>query len=231
VRLVEAGADWTLRCPHEEYYKTTIDEVAALHEMQDYLQARSRAPKPKGKTKAKAKAKGKSLPPPQSLEECLQRLDDWLQANVPGVRLGPPQTGLSLPEPFGSSPGANDLLALLARVDDECDESLIPMAGEISYYLLPLVDGLEERRLRLQLQEAEGAAADGQGWQAGWLPIASNGCGDSLAWDSSTGAVLAFVDESRKVSQRAASLFELFWDLVSGLETGKYTYSRHNGIT
>jgi hypothetical protein len=106
------------------------------------------------------------------------------------------------------------------------------MSDDISYSLLTLDEALHERHRMRQLFEQEKHLPDvpPDFWQATWLPIGSNGAGDFLVWDATTGKVLRFSHESRLVSHRAASLLELFRDIASGLLTGKYTYSEARGV-
>lgn len=221
IRLVGAGADPTLRVPYEENYKQTIVEVATHNQMHDFLLVcGSSAPEKE------------IVEPLLTLRDSVQALERWFHANAPQVQLGAPRGAVSLPASFAASPGAEDLTTWFTLHDGSNGECFVPMPNDISYYLLTLDESLHERDMMLQLFQAEGHLPEvpPDFWRPTWLPIASNGAGDYLVCDATTGNVMRFSHESRLVSLRATSLLELFRDIATGLLTGKYTYSEERGV-
>ncbi len=173
-----------------------------------------------------------AIPSLPTLDACLHAIDAWLRVNAPKVHLAPAQRAPSLPEPFCASSGSADILALFARHDGSNEERVVPMADDISYDLMSLADSLAAREMMCDLfaQERHLPDVPPDFWQTTWLPIAANGAGDYLVWEATGGKVMRFSHESRLVSHRAMSLLELFQDIASGLQSGKYGYSEARGI-
>jgi hypothetical protein len=221
LRLLEAGADPTLRVPYEEHYKQTIVEVAAINQMHDVV-----------------RACGGPLPAPDiaapllTLSDAVHAIEAWLQANAPEAKLRAPRDTVSLPAPFSAAVGHDDLTAWFSLHDGSDELAMVPMPDDISYCLLSLDESLQGREGMLKLFAQEGDLADvpRDFWRDTWLPIATNGAGDYLVWDAATGHVLRFSHETRLASLRADSLLIMSRDIASGLLTGKYTYSDARGI-
>lgn len=221
IRLLEAGADPTLRVPYEEHYKKTVVELAADNQMRDFLRACG------GHAR-----KTKTIGPPLSLTDAVHVMEQWFEANTRALVFGPPRDTISLPALFRASAGVADVTTWFALHDGSSGIGVVPMPGDISYYLMTLEESLREREMMLRLFADEGHLPDAPPdfWRDTWLPIASNGAGDYLVWDATTASVLRFSHESRRASLRAPSLPELFRDIANGLLTGKYTFSEARGV-
>jgi hypothetical protein len=221
IRLVEAGADPTLRVPYEENYKKRIIELAVLNHMEEFLRVCGSHPPERSMSE-----------PLLTLRDSVHALDQWFRANAPEVKLGAPRDTVSLPAPFSDSAGLGDLTTWFLLHDGSNETGIVPMPNDIPYYLMTLDESLQERAMMLRLFAEERHLPDvpPDFWSDTWLPIASNGAGDYLVWDATTARVMRFSHESRLVSLRAASILELFRDIASGLLTGKYTYSEGRGV-
>jgi cell wall assembly regulator SMI1 len=183
---------------------------------------------------------------------CWSRIESWLRKNWPEA-LAKVRPGAAEPEIAATE----RLLGLILPEEVRCfyrlhdgtdDAGLFPSFDrwdEMAFSPLPLreartawenwktlVDGGE---FADQASEpAAGIRADW--WNRGWMPIASNGAGDSQCIDmaptegGTAGQVISMWHESGARECLATSLTDYLHRIADGLELGKYNYKKGYGI-
>ena len=243
--LLELGANPELRAP------AGAGESAGLTAL-EYARKRK-------KKKVIAVLEAESAPAPaavptadRSVVASWQRLEAWLKAQAPEVHasLGPPATdeairaleaavGMTLPEDVRASYRLHD--------GQSRDLTLVPPveSGEVGYSLLPLSRIAAEWKTWKGLLDGGDFAGQVGGpdagirddwWNPGWLPLTTNGGGDSHCLDlapaggGTSGQVITMFHAEAKRELTARSFGEWLAALADELEQGEWTLDDAGGI-
>jgi cell wall assembly regulator SMI1 len=157
--------------------------------------------------------------------------DESLATVCPNVELPEPidQSIDGLIDAFPNTAAVNSIREWLSCHDGTGELSIIPMASDVSYFLLSYRDALQElESIRFVFENELSVDHDSNWWSDNWWPVGSNGAGDLLVVDCGNtklkGAVLCFSHETRRHVVRAKSILAMFQDLATGLLEGKYEY-------
>lgn len=153
------------------------------------------------------------------MNELIERLRAWLEANVPEEerpRLRDGREVDDLPEP---------LRELLAAVDgQEPGEPILDM-----HELLGIDDMRREKAMMDELAREE--EWDEGWWSERWYPFGADGLGQLLVLDAESGAVIEFLHDDDPRPELASSLEEYFRELVDSLESGERIWDSRVGVT
>jgi cell wall assembly regulator SMI1/ankyrin repeat protein len=244
--LLENSAHASFRLPadfeNENLACKTALNVAREHKAKKVIALLEAADSSKGKHGPAAKkppAKAKKV----SVSDCWQRIEAWLAANDPDLNktLNKPASdkqvahlekviGAALPAAFKES-------CRIHNGQKHSEGDLVPPLeeGDGSYFLLSCADSAQEWRCWKQLTDG-GEFADKESgpdigirdawWHPGWVPIASNGGGDSICLDlaptkeGQVGQVITMNHETAKRELLAPSFAHWLADLAGALEEG-----------
>jgi cell wall assembly regulator SMI1 len=178
-----------------------------------------------------------------------KRIERWLKDNAPGWK--PLRNGATAEQLAGAQTKLGFTLPADVRTTYQLhngsrdDAQIFPCSDDISYYLLPLSEAVQDCKMMTELLEmgefAGRRAKGGRGlrnewWNARWFPFAGNGGGDHFCIDLAPapgghkGQVISMSHESGTRKLLAPSLREWLARLAGGLETGAYSFDEDEGI-
>jgi cell wall assembly regulator SMI1/ankyrin repeat protein len=244
--LLENGADAGFRLPadfeNQDLVGKTALDVAREHKAKKVIALLEAAESQKGRPGPGAKntpAKGKKV----SVADCWQRIDAWLAANNPALKktLNRPAddkqiarlekaVGTKLPADFKESCQIHN-----GQKHSEGDLILPLVEGDEGYFLLSCADSAGEWQCWKELADSGEFANKESGpdigiqdtwWHPGWVPIASNGGGDSICLDLApteegrVGQVITMNHETAKRELLAPSFAQWLADWAKAVEGG-----------
>jgi cell wall assembly regulator SMI1 len=188
----------------------------------------------------------------QKIVTCWSRIEAWLQKNWPEalvkIRPGAAETEIDTTERLLAVTLPEEVRCFYQLHDGTDDVGLFPSFDRwdaMAFSPLPLTEVRSEWKSWKTLDEsgefadqtsepAAGIRADW--WNRGWLPIASNGGGDSQCIDLApaaggrAGQVISMWHEHGKRECLASSFTDYLQRIAEGLGSGKYRYEKGYGI-